>query len=116
MAPKRSNRSKKKKRKMRSSKKRKMRSSKRTNTIGLIYYKMSKCDYCKIFEKELWNKVINHCKKNNIKHHMVVRELNPELIPNNVKSFPSLVKYDKNMTTTVFNNKRTLANIKNFLK
>jgi hypothetical protein len=112
MAPKRSNRSKKKKRKMRSSKKRKMRS----NTIGLIYYKMSKCDYCKIFEKELWNKVINHCKKNNIKHHMVVRELNPELIPNNINSFPSLVKYDKNMSTTVFNNKRTLANIKNFLK
>ena len=103
-------------------KKRKMRSSKRTNrsnrsnTIGLIYYKMSKCDYCKIFEKELWNKVINQCKKNNIKHHMVVRELNPELIPNNINSFPSLVKYDKNMTTTVFEEKRTLANIKNFLK
>ena len=112
MAPKRSNRYKKKK----NSKKRKMRSSKRSNTIGLIYYKMSKCDYCKIFEKELWNKVINHCKKNNIKHHMVVRELNPELIPNNINSFPSLVKYDTNMTTTVFNNKRTLANIKNFLK
>jgi hypothetical protein len=111
MAPKRSNRSKKKKINMRSSKR-----TKRNNTIGLIYYKMSKCDYCKIFEKELWNKVINHCKKNNIKHHAVVRELNPELIPNNINSFPSLVKYDKNMTTTLFKNKRTLDNIKNFLK
>ena len=111
MAPKRSNRSKKRKRKMRSSKR-----TKGSNTIGLIYYKMSKCDYCKIFEKELWNKVINHCKKNNIKHHAVVRELNSELIPNNINSFPSLVKYDKNMTTTVFEEKRTLANIKNFLK
>jgi hypothetical protein len=100
----------------RSKKRSNVRSNKRSKVTGLIYYKMSKCGYCKIFEKELWNKVINHCIKNNIKHHTVVRELNPELIPNNISGFPSLVKYDKNMVTTVFKNKRTLANIKNFLK
>ena len=88
--------------------------SKRSKTTGLIYYKMSKCDYCKIFEKELWQKVVKYCNKNNIKHHMVVRELNPELIPNNINSFPSLVKYDKNMKTIVFKKDRTLNNIKNF--
>ena len=71
MAPKRSNRSKKKKINMRSSKR-----TKRNNTIGLIYYKMSKCDYCKIFEKELWNKVINHCKKNNIMCFTIYDKIN----------------------------------------
>jgi len=96
--------------------KRSKRSKMRSKTKGLIYYKMSKCRYCKAFESELWIKVVKYCKKNKIKYHTVVREFNPELIPNNIKTYPSLVKYDKNMKTIVFKKDRTLNNIKNFLK
>ena len=83
--------------------------------IGLIYYKMNRCKYCKIFERELWKKIVDYCNKKGIKTHIVVRELNPELIPNKIKLFPSLVKYDKNDKMTIFKGERTLNNIKQFL-
>ena len=86
------------------------------DTKGFIYYKMSKCGYCKIFEEELLNDIVNHCKKNKIKYHKVVREMNPKLIPNYIKTYPSLVKYDKNRRMTIFEGERTLSNIKMFLK
>ena len=105
----------KKKSKMRF-KKRSNGSKKRSTVTGFIYYKMSKCGYCKIFEEELLNDIINHCKKNKIKYHKVVREMNPELIPNYIKTYPSLVKYDKNRRMKIFEGERTLANIKMFLK
>ena len=106
----------KKKSKMRFKKRFKKRSKKRSNVTGFIYYKMSKCGYCKIFEEELLNDIINHCKKNKIKYHKVVREMNPELIPNYIKTYPSLVKYDENRRMKIFEGERTLANIKMFLK
>jgi hypothetical protein len=91
--------------------------TKRNNkkTVGLVYYKMMKCKYCKMFERELWNKIIDYSDKKGIKTHIVVRELNPELIPYKIKLFPSLVKYDKNNKMTIFKKERTLNNIKRFL-
>lgn len=86
-----------------------------TKPIGFIYYKMNRCKYCKQFESELWKKIVEYCNKKNIKTHIVVRELNPKLIPNKIKKFPSLVKYDKNNKMTVFKGERTLNNIKRFL-
>lgn len=83
--------------------------------VGLVYYKMMKCKYCKMFERELWNKIIDYSDKKGIKTHIVVRELNPELIPYKIKLFPSLVKYDKNNKMTIFKKERTLNNIKRFL-
>ena len=83
--------------------------------IGLIYYKMNRCKYCKMFERELWKKIVDYCNKKGIKTHIIVRELNPELIPNKIKLFPSLVKYDKNDKMTIFKGERTLNNIKKFL-
>ena len=83
--------------------------------VGLVYYKMMECKYCKMFERELWNKIIDYCNKKGIKTHIVVRELNPELIPYKIKFFPSLVKYDKNNKMTIFKGERTLNNIKRFL-
>ena len=83
--------------------------------VGLIYYKMGKCKYCKQFESELWKKIVKYCNKNGIKTHIVVRELNPELIPDKIKYFPSLVKYDKNDKMNLFKDKRTLNNLKRFL-
>ena len=102
--------------KMRFKKRFKKRSKMKKNTKGFIYYKMSKCGYCKIFEEELLNDIVNHCKKNKIKYHKVVREMNPKLIPNYIKTYPSLVKYDKNRRMTIFEGERTLSNIKMFLK
>lgn len=86
-----------------------------TKPIGLIYYKMNRCKYCKGFESELWKKIVKYCNKKGIKTHIVVRELNPELIPNKIKLFPSLVKYDKNDKMTIFEDERTLNNLKKFL-
>ena len=83
--------------------------------VGLVYYKMMNCKYCKEFESELWNKIVDYCNKKGIKTHIVVRELNPELIPYKIKLFPSLVKYDKKDKMTIFKGKRTLNNIKRFL-
>ena len=87
---------------------------KRSKSFSLIYYKMKNCEYCKIFEKQLWKKIKDYCKKKNIKTLVVVRELNPEYIPDNIKSFPSLVKINKGKST-LFNKKRTINNIKRFL-
>ena len=105
-----------KKSKNRSKMRFKKRSKMKKDTKGFIYYKMSKCGYCKIFEEELLNDIVNHCKKNKIKYHKVVREMNPKLIPNYIKTYPSLVKYDKNRRMTIFEGERTLSNIKMFLK
>ena len=107
---------KRKKSKKRSKNRSKMRFKKRSTVTGFIYYKMRKCGYCKIFEEELLNDIVNHCKKNKIKYHKVVREMNPELIPNYIKTYPSLVKYDKNRRMKIFEGERTLSNIKMFLK
>ena len=107
---------KRKKSKKKSKMKSKMRFKKRSTVTGFIYYKMRKCGYCKIFEEELLNDIVNHCKKNKIKYHKVVREMNPELIPNYIKTYPSLVKYDKNRRMKIFEGERTLSNIKMFLK
>jgi len=93
----------------------KMKSKMKKDTKGLIYYKMRKCRYCKAFESELWIKVVNYCKKNKIKYHKVVREMNPELIPNYIKTYPSLVKYDKNRRMKIFEGERIFNNIKQFL-
>ena len=83
--------------------------------IGFIYYKMNRCKYCKGFESELWEKIVEYCNKKGIKTHIVIRELNPELIPNKIKLFPSLVKYDKNDKVTIFKGERTINNLKRFL-
>jgi hypothetical protein len=86
-----------------------------TKPIGFIYYKMDRCKYCKQFESELWENIVEHCNKKGIQTHIVVRELNPELIPNKIRSFPSLVKYDKKDKMTIFKGKRTLNNLRKFL-
>ena len=101
----------------RRSKKRTKRRTKKVSTkpIGFIYYKMERCKYCKEFEKELWKKIVEFCNKKGIQTHIVVRELNPELIPTKIKFFPSLVKYDKNNKMTIFKGERTLNNLKRFL-
>lgn len=99
----------------------KIKNKKRTNKkvptkpVGFIYYKMNRCKYCKQFEKELLKKIIKYCNKKNIKTHIVVRELNPKLIPKSIKKYPSLVKYDKKNKMTIFNGERTLSNLKKFL-
>ena len=95
--------------------KNKRRSKGSQKTVGLIYYKIGRCKYCKEFESELWEKIVEYCNKKGIKTHIVIRELNPELIPNKIKLFPSLVKYDKNDKVTIFKGERTLNNIKRFL-
>ena len=96
-------------------KRKKQRSKKSTKSVGLIYYKMKNCKYCKIFEKELWPKIVNYCKKNNIKTYVVQRELYPELIPKIIKTYPSLMRYDNHYKVKVFNKKRNFSNIKRFL-
>lgn len=97
----------------------KKRSKKYTKRIKkeklLIYYKMKKCKYCKLFEKELWNKILNYCKKNNIKTRIIIRENNIKKIPNIIKIYPSLVKYDKKKKIILFKKERTFNNIKKFL-
>lgn len=100
----------------RRSKKRTKRRTKKVSTkqIGFIYYKMERCKYCKEFEKKLWKKIVEYCNKKGIQTHIVVRELNPELIPKRIKTFPSLVKYDKNNKMTIFKGERTMNNIKKF--
>lgn len=87
----------------------------KSNTKLLIYYKMKKCKYCKLFEKELWNKILNYCKKNNIKTRIIIRENNIKKIPNIIKLYPSLVKYDKKDKMILFKKEKTLSNIKKFL-
>jgi hypothetical protein len=101
----------------RRSKKRTKRRTKKvtTKSVGFIYYKMERCKYCKEFEKKLWKKIVEFCNKKGIQTHIVVRELNPELIPKRIKTFPSLVKYDKNDKMTIFKGERTLNNLKRFL-
>ena len=91
------------------------RRNKSQKTVGFIYYKMNQCKYCKQFERELWLDLTKYCKKKSIKTHIVVRELNPELIPNKIKTYPSLVKYDKKNKKTIFDKERTLNNLKRFL-
>jgi len=93
----------------------KRKSKKSPKTVGLIYYKMNRCKYCKQFEKELLPQLIDYCNKKGIKTHIVVRELNPELIPNKIKNYPSLVKYDKNYKITIFKGERKFNNLKKFL-
>ena len=100
--------------------KRKTKSSKRSSKSsnkpnGLIYYKMNRCKYCKQFEKELLPQLINYCRKKNLRFYIVVRELNPELIPKRIKTYPSLVKYDKNYKISIFKGERTLNNLIKFL-
>lgn len=101
----------------RRSKKRTNRRTKKVSTkpVGFIYYKMERCKYCKQFESELWKKIVKYCNKKGIKTHIVVRELNPELIPNKIKLFPSFVKYDKNDKMTIFKGERTFNNLRKFL-
>ena len=82
-----------------------------TKPVCLIYYKMKKCKYCKQFEKILWKKIINYCKKNNIKTYVVQREIYPEIIPKIIKTYPSLVKYDNKDKITIFRDERTLNNL-----
>ena len=84
-------------------------------SIKLIYYKMKKCKYCKLFEKELWNKIKNYCNKNNIKISIIIRENNLNKIPIMIKKYPSLVKLDKKNKMTIFKGERTFNNIKRFL-
>lgn len=101
--------------------KRKIKSSKRSSKksqkpVGLIYYKMNQCKYCKSFEKELWKKIVKYCNKKDIKTHIVVREYNKDLIPKKIKTYPSFVKYDKNNKMTIFKDKRNKKNLINFLK
>lgn len=86
-----------------------------TKSVGFIYYKMNRCKYCKQFERELWKNIVEYCNKKGIQTHIVVRELNPELIPTKIKLFPSLVKYDKKDKMTIFKGDRTLNNLKRFL-
>ena len=86
-----------------------------TKPVGFIYYKMNRCKYCKGFERKLWKNIVKYCNKKGIQTHIVVRELNPELIPNKIKLFPSLVKYDKNDKMTIFKGERTLNNLRKFL-
>lgn len=96
----------------------KRRTQKKRNSkkpVGLIYYKMNRCKYCKQFEKELLSQLINYCRKKDLRFYIVVRELNPELIPKRIKTFPSLVKYDKNYKLTIFKGERTLNNLIKFL-
>ena len=99
----------------RRSKRRTQKKRRSKKTVGFIYYKMENCKYCKEFEKELWKKIVNYCNKKGIKTHIVVRELNPELIPNKIKLFPSFAKYDKNDKITIFKRERTLNNLRKFL-
>tara|TARA_B100001094_G_scaffold150903_1_gene146099 strand:- start:599 stop:907 length:309 start_codon:yes stop_codon:yes gene_type:complete len=84
-------------------------------SVGLIYYKMNRCKYCKQFEKKLLPQIINYCRKKDLRFYIVVRELNPELIPKRIKTFPSLVKYDKNYKITIFDKGRTFNNLIKFL-
>ena len=99
----------------RRSKKRTQKKRNSKKTVGFIYYKMKNCKYCKEFERELWKKIVNYCNKKGIQTHIVVRELNPELIPNKIKLFPSFAKYDKNDKITIFKRERTLNNLRKFL-
>ena len=99
----------------RRSKRRTQKKRRSKKTVGFIYYKMENCKYCKEFEKELKKKIVNYCNKKGIKTHIVVRELNPELIPNKIKLFPSFAKYDKNDKITIFKRERTLNNLRKFL-
>lgn len=99
----------------RGSKKRNIKKRNIKKPIGLIYYKMNHCKYCKQFESELWSDLKIYCNKKGIKTHVIVREFNPELIPKRIITFPSLVKYDKNYKIIIFNKKRTLNNLKRFL-
>ena len=85
------------------------------NTKLLIYYKMKKCKYCKLFEKELWNKIKKYCTKNNIKTSVIIRENNINKIPIMIKKYPSLVKYDKKGKMILFKKERTFNNIKKFI-
>lgn len=84
-------------------------------SIKLIYYKMKKCKYCKLFEKELWKKIKNYCNKNNIKISIIIRENNLNKIPIMIKKYPSLVKQDKKGKMIIFKKERTLNNIKKFI-
>tara|TARA_B100000902_G_C26942002_1_gene731519 strand:- start:95 stop:403 length:309 start_codon:yes stop_codon:yes gene_type:complete len=95
--------------------KRKTKKRNSNKSIGLIYYKMNHCKYCKEFERKLLPQLIHYCRKKDLRFYIVVRELNPELIPKRIKTFPSLVKYDKNYKITIFNNERKLNNLKKFL-
>ncbi len=76
---------------------------------------MNRCKYCKEFEKELLPQLINYCRKKDLRFYIVVRELNPELIPKRIKKYPSLVKYDKNYKINIFKGERTLNNLIKFL-
>ena len=77
---------------------------------------MNQCKFCKSFEKDLWKKIVKYCNKKDIKTHIVVRESNKDLIPKRIKTYPSLVKYDKKNKMTIFKDKRNKKNLINFLK
>jgi hypothetical protein len=88
---------------------------KKSKTVSLFYYKMKNCKYCKEFEKKSWKKILKFCKQKNIKTKIIIRELNPELIPPNIHLFPSLVKYDNKNKSTLFKGERNINKIKKFL-
>ena len=101
---------------MRKKKSKKYTKKKKSNKPSyLIYYKMKKCKYCKIFEKELWNKIIHYCKKHNIKTRVIIRENNLKQIPNIIKKYPSFVKCDQKDKMILFKDNRKLNNFKRFL-
>ena len=52
----------------------KKRIKKSQKPVGLIYYKMNQCKYCKSFEKELWKKIVKYCNKKDIKTHMRMKK------------------------------------------
>ena len=74
---------------------------------------MEGCGYCDKFSKELWPKIK---KLRNINTYKVNGPNNPKLIDKlNVESYPTLIRIDNNNNYKVFQNKRTLSNIRNFL-
>ena len=74
---------------------------------------MDSCPYCKKFEKYLLPQIKEECKDYKIK--TINREESPKLIQEyNIKSYPSLVRI-KDGKWKLFNENRTLNNIKRFL-
>lgn len=86
--------------------------TRKNKTTNLIYFYMENCGYCNEFTKKLWPQVkkitkIKTYKVNGPEHKILTDKFN-------IKSYPTLIKLDKDGLTT-FQDKRTLSNIKKFL-